>query len=58
LSNVIPLSAYRRKPVCPVDEARARMALAAIRSERMAAELEQLERELEAMLRDSPRVSL
>jgi len=34
------------------------MALAAIRSERMAAELEQLERELEAMLRDSPRVSL
>jgi len=58
MTNVIPLSAYRRKPVCPISEARARMALAAIRSERMAEELEQLERELEAMLRDNPRVSL
>ena len=58
MSNVIQLAAYRRRPVCPVSEYLAAFGLATIRSEKMAADLEQLERELEAMLRDNPRVSL
>ena len=45
-----------RKPVCPVSETLASFRLATLRSEKMAEELERLERELDAILRDNPRV--
>ena len=58
MSNVIRLSDYRRKPVCPIRESLAEIRIAALRSEKMAEELEKLEREIDAMLKDYPRGAL
>ena len=54
MTNVIQLSAYRRKPVCPVSESLAAFRLAVIRSEKLDAEIEQLQRDLDAMLKQNP----
>ena len=58
MTNVIRLSDYRRKPVCPISESLAEFRIAALRSEKIAEELEKLEREIEDILRDHPRGAL
>ncbi len=58
MTNVIRLSDYRRKPVCPISESLAEFRIAALRSEKLAEELEKLEREIDAMLKDYPRGAL
>ena len=58
MSNVIRLSDYRRKPVDPISESLAEFRRAALRSEKLAEELEKLEREIEDILRDHPRGAL
>ena len=49
MTNVIRLSDYRRKPVDPISESLAEFRIAALRSEKLAEELEKLEREIDAM---------
>jgi len=58
MTNVIELAAHRRKPVDPISESLAAFRLATLRTERLAEELEQLEREIAEMLRDNPRGAL
>ena len=58
MSNVIRLADYRRKPVDPISESLAEFRIAALRSEKIAEELEKLEREIEDILRDHPRGAL
>jgi len=58
MSNVVELAAHRRKPVDPISESLAAFRIATLRTERLAEELEQLEREIAEMLRDNPKVSL
>jgi len=53
MSNVVQFP--RRKAVCPVSESLAAFRLAVIRSEKRAEELEQLHRDLDAMLKQNPR---
>lgn len=48
----------RRKPVDPISESLAEFRIAALRSEYLAEELEKLEREIDAMLKDYPRGAL
>ena len=48
----------RRKPVDAISESLAEFRIAALRSEKLAEELEKLEREIDAMLRDYPRGAL
>jgi len=54
-ASIIRLSDYRRRPVCPASESVAAFRLAVLRSERVAAELEALEREIEAAIKNNPR---
>jgi len=60
MTNVIHIdfTKPRRKPVCPISESLAASRLATLRTERLAEELEQLEREIAEMLRDHPRGAL
>ena len=56
MTNVVQFP--RRKPVCAVSEAKASLVLAVIRSEKLASELEELERDLDELLKRNPRVTL
>ena len=60
MTNVIHINFAkpRRKPVCPISESLAEFRIAALRSEYLAEELEKLEREIDAMLKDYPRGAL
>ncbi len=60
MTNVIHIdfTKPRRKPVDPISESLAEFRIAALRSEKLAEQLEQLEREIDAMLRDYPRGAL
>ena len=53
--TVIPFPIKHRKPVCAVSEAKASLVLAVIRSEKLASELEELERDLDELLKRNPR---
>lgn len=55
MTNVIHVNfAKHRKPVCPVSESLAAFRLAVIRSEKLMEELEAVERDLDAMLKQNP----
>lgn len=60
MTNVIHINFAkpRRKPVDPISESLAEFRIAALRSEKLAEQLEQLEREIDAMLKDHPRGAL
>lgn len=59
MTNVIHINfAKPRKPVCPISESLAEFRIAALRSEKLAEELEKLEREIEDILKDYPRGAL
>lgn len=58
MTNVIELAAHRRKPVDPISESLAAFRIATLQAERLAEKCEQLEREIDAMLKDYPRGAL
>jgi len=60
MTNVIHINFAkpRRKPVDAISESLAEFRIAALRSEKIAEELEKLEREIEDILRDYPRGAL
>jgi len=55
---IIRLSDYRRAKPDPISESLAAFRISTLRTERLAEELEQLEREIAEMLRDNPRGAL
>ena len=57
MTNVINVDFTRRRRDFNLSEALASFRLSTLQAERLAEELEALEREIDAMLRDNPKVS-